>query len=340
MKGKVDDRFFILDKGGNQQLRTYVFAPTDGTYRIETVGDNPDYIRINGKAVAPKGTLSKGWHLLETAYSNSEKVDFMLPTGHAVDRRKRSFVVLYKQEAPLPEKKNLYADEVASRWEGSGHLKYDPYGGKYSEWNFRFATAPGSEDMVFSIFGEITKIWLDGKEVDPQEISVIESNNNWNKYLIKFNSKMERIAQVALSVQPDIGYQGAAIFREPVQFSTSIGVLETGDWSKKGALRYYSGGMLYNKTLQLPKERKGNKMILDLGDVVATCEVKINDQSVGVLIAPPYKVDISQFAEDKEIKIEVLVYSTLSNHYQTIPTPYKGDPVAGLIGPVNVFTYE
>jgi hypothetical protein len=285
-------------------------------------------------------TLSKGWHLLETAYSGSEKVDFTLPTGHAEDRRKRSFVVLYNQEAPLSEMKTQYADEVSSRWNESGHLMYDPYGGKYGEWNYRFTTAPGSENMVFSVYGKVMKIWIDGKEVDPQEISVIESNSNWNKYLIEFNSKMERIEQVAISVQSEIGYQGAAIFREPVQFKTSTGILETGDWSKKGALRYYSGGMLYKKTVQLPKKSKGDKMMLDLGEVVATCEVKINDQSVGILIAPPYKVDISQFAPEDEINIEVLVYSTLSNHYQTIPTPYKGDPVAGLIGPVNISIYE
>ena len=339
LKGKVEDRFFILDKGKNQQFRTNVYAPEDGSYRIETVGVNPDFVKIDGEKREKNITLSKGWHLLETAYSGSEKVDFTLPTGHAEDRRKRSFLVLYKQETPLSEKKTLYSDEVSSRWNESDHLMYDPFGGKHREWNFRFTTAPGTENMLFSVNGEVLKIWLDGKEVDPKEISVIESNSTWNKYLVKFNSKIERIGQVALSVRSEIGYQGSAIFREPVQFKTTTGKLETGDWSKKGSLRYYSGGMLYKKTVQLPKEN-GDKMILHLGEVVATCEVKINGQSVGILIAPPYKVDISQFAHVDEINIEVLVYSTLSNHYQTIPTPYKGDPVAGLIGPVNISIYE
>lgn len=339
LKGKVDDRFFILDKGKNQQFRTYLFAPKNGSYRIETVGINPDYIRINGKNVEQKVVMSRGWHLLETAYSASEKVDFTLRTGHAEDKRKRSFVVLYQQATPLPEKKISYADEVSSRWKDSNHLMYDPNGGKYREWNFRFTTAPGSENMVFSVYGEATNIWFDGKEINPQEISVIESNNNWKKYLVRFDSKKERIGQVALSIRSEIGYQGAGIFREPVQFKTSTGILETGDWSKKGALRYYSGGMYYRKTVQLPKKSQVSKMMLDLGEVVATCEVKINDESVGILIAPPYKVDISKFTCKNEIKIEVLVYSTLSNHYQTIPTPYKGDPVAGLLGPINILTF-
>lgn len=45
-----------------------------------------------------------------------------------------------------------------------------------------------------------------------------------------------------------------------------------------------------------------------------------------------YRLDITPFVGDEqEIEIEVLVYSTLSNHYQTLPTPYRGDPKAGLI---------
>jgi hypothetical protein len=32
----------------------------------------------------------------------------------------------------------------------------------------------------------------------------------------------------------------------------------------------------------------------------------------------------------------VLVYNTLSNHYQTIPSNYRGSPVSGLMGPVHL----
>lgn len=64
-------------------------------------------------------------------------------------------------------------------------------------------------------------------------------------------------------------------------------------------------------------------------------------ESAGTLIAPPYRLDITPFVGDEqEIEIEVLVYSTLSNHYQTLPTPYRGDPKAGLIPPVAILTYD
>jgi hypothetical protein len=39
-------------------------------------------------------------------------------------------------------------------------------------------------------------------------------------------------------------------------------------------------------------------------------------------------------------RIEVLVYNTLANHYQTIPSRYSGDPVSGLLGPVKLVIKE
>lgn len=65
-------------------------------------------------------------------------------------------------------------------------------------------------------------------------------------------------------------------------------------------------------------------MILDLGEVNASCEVKVNGREAGIVMSPPYTVDISKQAQTGDNKIEVLVYSTLSYHYQTIPTPYRG----------------
>lgn len=37
-----------------------------------------------------------------------------------------------------------------------------------------------------------------------------------------------------------------------------------------------------------------------------------------------------------ENRIEVLVYSTLANHFVTIPTRYQGDLTSGLSGPVTL----
>jgi hypothetical protein len=68
--------------------------------------------------------------------------------------------------------------------------------------------------------------------------------------------------------------------------------------------------------------------------VVASAEVHVNGKLAGVKLAPPWTVNISNFVKPGDNRIEVLVYNTLANHYQTIPTRYRGSPVSGLIGPV------
>ena len=54
---------------------------------------------------------------------------------------------------------------------------------------------------------------------------------------------------------------------------------------------------------------------------------------------PPYRLDITPFIRQGENTVSVLVYSSLSNHYQTVPSPYRGKPHAGLIGPVQLVNY-
>ena len=73
-----------------------------------------------------------------------------------------------------------------------------------------------------------------------------------------------------------------------------------------------------------------------MGDLVATAEVHVNGKLAGVCVAPPWKVDVSEFVKRGKNRIEILVYNTLANHYLTIPTWYRGSGRSGLIGPVSI----
>ena len=66
----------------------------------------------------------------------------------------------------------------------------------------------------------------------------------------------------------------------------------------------------------------------------------VNGQTAGVRVAAPWKLDVTPYLKIGKNKIEVLVYNTLANHYQTIPSRYRGDPVSGLIGPVKISRLE
>ncbi len=85
----------------------------------------------------------------------------------------------------------------------------------------------------------------------------------------------------------------------------------------------------------MPK-KPGGEVTLDLGQVVATAEVRVNGQLAGIRVAPPWRVDISPHVKAGENRIEVLVFNTLANHYLTVPTRYRGELTSGLVGPVTL----
>lgn len=143
-----------------------------------------------------------------------------------------------------------------------------------------------------------------------------------------------------MTVEPETGFVGAACFTEPVKLECRGGKMLAGNWTDFGALNFYSGGVIYRKEIRMPEEVSRMKTVLDLGGVNATCEVRINNRPVDVLMQSPYRLDISDWLVTGNNLLEVLVYSTLSNHYQTIPSAYRGKPVLGLLGPVKVQSYK
>jgi hypothetical protein len=337
LKSKVCDGFFILDKGGKQTFSTYVYAPTTGDYRIEQIYTPADKILLDDKLVADEVHLTKGWHSLVVEYENTVELKADVRIGVMRDFRGRGAVVLLPKDAPAPVKPSIYDDRVAMLWTSSDHLMYDPYKGEHKVWDYRFESVPGMEQMEFAVYGKVTEVSVAGKSVAVEPIGA-ESEQGVNRYKVTLPERATHCEQVVFSVAAQNGRQGTAAIAEPVKITTGEGLLAAGDWSQAGALKYYSGGMIYRKSITLP-EGAAKRVMLDLGSVVATCEVKINGKAAGVMMSPPYSVDITQYLNAGENEVEVLVYSTLANHYQTQPTPYRGEPTAGILGPVSVKLY-
>ena len=124
------------------------------------------------------------------------------------------------------------------------------------------------------------------------------------------------------------GKYNAAAIDDVIAFECETGIIKTGDWSSVDALKCYSGGLWYRKNINI--SNLNGKFILDMGKVVATAEVYVNGKPVGIKVAPPFTLDITEYVVLGENRLEILVYSTLGNHYITIPSNYKGDHVAGL----------
>ena len=138
---------------------------------------------------------------------------------------------------------------------------------------------------------------------------------------------------VLLRVEQERGCYGGAAFDEPIQLDCGAGEIALGDWSNNEGLLSYSGGAWYRKTVKLPAAKS---VTLDLGDLVSSAEVRVNGKPAGIRVAPPWTYDLTGLVRPGDNRIEVLVCSTLANHYLTIPTQYRGSTVAGLLGPVRL----
>jgi len=213
---------------------------------------------------------------------------------------------------------------LAMRWyDDPGLIPFDVYAGnKQAEW-FRFLSAPGTKEIRVQAFGKV-QAWINGEPMQAKRGGRFVAGK------VPVST-----AIVALRIIPQIGRSGGALIPEPVIVKTDgTGLLALGDWSQYGILNNYSGGVCYRTSCTLTKEDIKDRVILNLGSVVATAEVRVNGKKAGVRVAPPWKVDISDYVKAGENTIEVLVYNTLANHYQTVPSRYRGSPVSGLLGPV------
>ena len=327
LKAKVESKFLILDQGGHQLFRTKVYAPQNGQYRKIVEGVKP-WVLLDGDVYKSDDIISmkKGWHTLLLVYPDTKKSDYTLVgmRSSSVDKRDRSMVMFYPVSEPEPKTVGEYEPIVASKWYGTRFLPFDIRGGEEGRWLYRFPTAPGTAQMHFDVKGKILGIWVDGKKT-----GLPDKEGN-----LRLKDVNPHTADVWLLGQAELGVSGADFFREPVGITCQGGRMPLGDWTQQGALKFYSGGISYRHSFRL-NDTKG-RFRLDLGAVDATCEVAVNGRHVDVLINKPYVLDITDFVRLGDNEVEVLVYSSLSNHYQTIPSPYKGTPHAGLLGPVAV----
>lgn len=269
----------------------------------------PAAIFVNGQKVDPSRPVSL------TAGAN--------PLLARFDDWGEGHVVLRRSDLPVPE----HPEPLAMRWyKDPGVIPFAPDGDRAAaEW-FRFVTAPGTAAIrIQSESREPVQAWMNGQPMIDRGSGRFEPPGS-----------VSAEAVIALRLVPPVGQQGGAAITEPIVVETRSGVMPLGDWSKVGILHNYSGGVRYRTTVTLSEGEADGRVEIDLGRVVATAEVIINGQKAGVRVAPPWKLEVSGLLKEGENKIEVLVFNTLSNHYQTIPSLYRGDPTSGLFGPVRL----
>ena len=187
---------------------------------------------------------------------------------------------------------------------------------------YHFVSPPGLRAMTLVARGRV-RAWADGREM---------SAGMGNRFVVARPSPAP--VPVVVRIEQERGSYAGAALEEPVRLECAAGRMPLGDWSRIDGLTCYSGGAWYRKTVTLTPQQAGGGVTLDLGNVAASAEVRVNGRIAGIRVAPPWRVDISRQIKPGENRIEVLVCNTLANHYITIPTRYRGDPTSGLLGPV------
>jgi hypothetical protein len=190
--------------------------------------------------------------------------------------------------------------------------------------------------MTFAAHGKVGAVYADGAPMTVT--SGVTRPDGAVEYTATVAQPNPLAVKVAVEIIQDRGYYGGAALPEPIALDCGPGQIALGDWSQMSALADYSGGAWYRKTVTLTKEQATGRVMLDLGKVVASAEVVVNGKKAGIKITPPWTLDVSEFVQEGENKIEILVCNTLANHYATIPTHYGGSAESGLIGPVTLQT--
>ena len=343
LKGVVPDEFLDFHSeisGSIWFARTILQAPASGEYALVTGARCIYEFWLNGVLiVGPSRELKAGiyppWSIphyecepLETRVTlnkgaNTLLVKLIQPAG----QRTRAFFAI-NPRAVIP-------DEVALRWFSHADPILPSILASSDRCGIRFRSTspPGTREIRFVSRG-ISRLWVDGGEIAVSERGTLPQG--CIRYQAVLAEAVPRPAVIAIHVAAPADSHAGDALPEPVAFICGAGLMPAGDWSAHG-LATYSGVIEYQKSVYLTDDDLVQPVRLDLGDVAATAEVRVNGQSVATLVAPPWTCDLTPVLRLGENALSIRVANTLANHYSVAnPTPYAfpHQTTAGLLGPV------
>jgi hypothetical protein len=138
----------------------------------------------------------------------------------------------------------------------------------------------------------------------------------------------------------------------------SFNRLESWTSRPEKGIKYFSGTASYEQGINVSRQHleEHRRVYLDLGKVCYLAEVFVNDQPLGVLWKPPYRVDITEVAKPGANKVEIKVTNVWKNRLLgdlklpeaerltwTLYPFYHDEPDAplmesGLLGPVRMLS--
>lgn len=267
----------------------------------------PDALYLNGKPVeSPRVPVHKGYNRLVAVYR----------------RCGAGYVALSWKDTSVPQQ------ELASSWYCNADLlPFDPYAGECRDERLSFLSPPALEALELRTPCGV-EVWIG------EEKAALTAQDG--RITARVNHPNPKPVEVTIRVTESRGRYGGAVLDEPVKLRCGTGKLPAMDTSTIDSLRQYSGGMRYARTVEFTEEMLASPVLLDLGHVVSSARVYVNGTLAGIKAAPDWTFRLDGLAGPGANRIDVVVHNTLANHYDTIPTKYKGDLTSGLLGPVRL----
>lgn len=315
----------VEDPSGNKNYYLYsnVLAPEAGMYQLSLGELKPAAVYINGKQIKD---LSAGIALNEGPNEIVLHYDTFGVTWCVIRKQGDNPRVIKELTTEKPLATNFRGDLSI--------LPFDTRATRRTTYGqYRFTSAPGLEKFVFSAFGK-PKVWVDGKACPLTTTG--KRPDGCTTYEATIVTPNKRISTVAIRIEEEWGNTGGGAIDGPIKQICGEGLISIGDWSQIEGISTYSGGARYRKSIRLTELKDGQKAFLNLGKVVSTAEVQVNGKKAGLKLIAPWQFDITDHVKVGDNEIEVLVHNTAANYYLSVPTQYRGDTVAGLLGTVSV----
>jgi hypothetical protein len=345
LKCQVPDEYLDFHSevpGTTWYLRAKVIAPQAGNHKLLTGARCIYQVWVNGKSVVhqaealPPG-LHAPWNIphydcepRETPVTLHEgENDLLIKLVQPEGQRTRAFVAFNPPaESPGPLMLRWFTDPTAPR-----PCLLAPANRKAIR--FRMPTPPGMKEIAFASRGPASA-WLGDSEIP---LKLLNCHRDGRRaYIAELPDPVLHSATLTLRVEAPSESRAGDALPEPVHFQCGPGRILLGDWSHHG-LATYSGMAVYQKEFIAPDLPPGSRLILDLGGLSATAEVRVNGQCAATLIAPPWRCDITPVLVSGKNRLAIHVANTLANQYRVgSPSPYafEHQTPSGLFGPVQL----
>jgi hypothetical protein len=204
------------------------------------------------------------------------------------------------------------------------------------------------EQVSFTIENGITKVMLD---LSPEDAVFIVFKD-------KAKSNSVSLVQPAESMLVTLTGEWDIAFQSNRGAPANIKVQDLKSWTTNtdAGIKYFSGTGIYTKEIIAPKTwlKKGEQILLDLGDVKNLAEVIVNGKSLGVVWKKPFRIDLTDALKVGSNKLEVKVTNLWVNRLIGDQQPGNAKKItytsqafysvnstileSGLLGPVRIIS--